>query len=246
MLVDAPWTQRFSRWALYLAVLALGIAGIGLTLARYDVIAKITGFLAMLGGGALASLAVILALVGVALNLRFRTATLNSAIFALILALPFAGFLVSRPMTTADVPAIHDITTNLANPPAFRTLTLRPDNLAGVGTVAEWQRIHAEAYGDIQPLTIAAPPAEVLAKAEQLARERGWTMASVDRATGQIEATDSVSYIRFYDDIAIRVTPGTEGTSSIVDMRSVSRIGVSDLGVNARRIRSFLADLAKN
>jgi uncharacterized protein (DUF1499 family) len=149
-------------------------------------------------------------------------------------------------MTTADVPAIHDITTNLANPPAFRTLTLRPDNLAGVGTVAEWQRIHAAAYGDIQPLTIAAPPAEVLAKAEQLARERGWTIASVDRATGQIEATDSVSYIRFYDDIAIRVTPGTDGTSSIVDMRSVSRIGVSDLGVNARRIRSFLADLAKN
>jgi uncharacterized protein (DUF1499 family) len=227
-------------------MLALVVAGIGLTLARYDVIPKITGFLSMLGGGALASLAVILGIIGIALNLRFRTATLKSAIIALILALPFAGFLVSRPLTTGDVPAIHDITTNLSNPPAFRSLTLRPDNLAGVGTVAEWQRLHTTAYGDLQPLTIAVPPAEVLAKAERLARARGWTIASVDRAAGQIEATDSVSYIRFYDDIAIRVTPGSDGATSIVDMRSVSRIGVSDLGVNARRIRAFLDDLAKD
>lgn len=245
-MVDAPWTQRFSRWALTLAVIALVVAGIGLTLARYDVIPKMTGFLSMLGGGALASLAVILGILGLALNLRFRTATLKSAIIALILALPFAGFLVSRPMSAGDVPAIHDITTNLANPPAFRSLTLRQDNLSGVGTVAEWQRVHAAAYSDIQPLTVAAPPAEVLAKAEELARARGWAIASVDRATGQIETTDSVSYIRFNDDIAIRVTPGSDGASSVVDMRSVSRIGVSDFGVNARRIRAFLDDLAHN
>lgn len=245
MLVDAPWTQRLSRWAFYLALIALIVAGVGLTLARYDVVPKMTGFLSMLGGGALASLAVILGIIGLALNLRFRTATLKSAVIALILALPFAGFLVSRPMSAGDVPAIHDITTNLANPPAFRTLTLRPDNLAGVGTVAQWQRVHAAAYGDLQPLTIAAPAAEVLAKAEQLARARGWAIASVDRATGQIEATDSVSYIRFYDDIVIRVTPGSDPATSVVDIRSVSRIGVSDLGVNARRIRAFLDDLAK-
>jgi uncharacterized protein (DUF1499 family) len=27
-------------------------------------------------------------------------------------------------------------------------------------------------------------------------------------------------------------------------MRSISRVGVSDLGVNAKRVRSFLADMA--
>ena len=43
----------------------------------------------------------------------------------------------------------------------------------------------------------------------------------------------------------VRVSPMSEGSGSIVDMRSISRVGVSDVGVNARRVRRFLADLQR-
>ena len=60
----------------------------------------------------------------------------------------------------------------------------------------------------------------------------------------RIEATDTTFWFRFKDDVALRVSAVPDGTSR-VDMRSVSRLGRSDLGTNARRIREFLADLAR-
>ncbi len=80
------------------------------------------------------------------------------------------------------------------------------------------------------------------ANAVKLAEERGWTVAAQDPARGHMEATAAVSFIRFYDDVVLRITPTPDGRSR-VDMRSVSRIGVSDFGVNARRIEEFLAAL---
>jgi hypothetical protein len=74
--------------------------------------------------------------------------------------------------------------------------------------------------------------------------EAGWKIAKSDPARGAVEATASVSYIRFHDDVVIRILPVADGSQSRVDMRSVSRVGVGDLGVNAWRIRSFLGALA--
>ena len=65
-----------------------------------------------------------------------------------------------------------------------------------------------------------------------------------DPIEGRMEATDTTRFFRFKDDVVIRVRPTEDGTGSIVDMRSISRVGVSDLGVNAKRVRSFIADLA--
>jgi uncharacterized protein (DUF1499 family) len=85
-------------------------------------------------------------------------------------------------------------------------------------------------------------PAETLARAERLARERGWQVAKADAGTGTLEATDTTFFFRFKDDVVVRVRPGPGG-GSLVDMRSVSRVGGSDVGVNANRIRAFLKDL---
>jgi len=65
----------------------------------------------------------------------------------------------------------------------------------------------------------------------------------LEPARGHMEATATVSFIRFYDDVVLRITPTADGTGSRVDMRSVSRIGVSDFGVNARRVEEFLKAL---
>lgn len=56
-----------------------------------------------------------------------------------------------------------------------------------------------------------------------------------------IEATDTTFWFGFKDDVIIRITGDT--MSCRVDMRSVSRVGMSDVGVNADRITVYMARL---
>jgi hypothetical protein len=241
---DSRWGPRLARWSLGLTIISLATAAMGLTLARYDVIAKLAGFAAFLGGGVLALLALILGLAALVAGRKAVSPGRAKALGSAVVSLLYVGFLATRPLAAGDAPAIHDVTTDLSDPPRFEALPLRADNLAGVGTVENWRRIHAQAYGDLRPLTIAGPVPVVTARAVRLAEAAGWAIARSELARGHIEATASVSYIRFHDDIVIRIVPIQDGKSSRIDMRSVSRIGAGDLGVNARRIREFLRMLA--
>lgn len=239
--ISAP---RLARWSGGLAILALGVAAIGLMLARYDWIAKLAGFSALLGGGLIAFCALCAGLAAVALARARPFPGRGGAVAAIFVSALFVGFLASRPLFAGHAPSIHDITTDLADPPRFQVLKLRDDNLSGVGTLENWREIHRQAYGDLGPIVIAKPVAAVTADAVRLAAAAGWKVAAVDPARGYVEATASVSFIRFHDDVVIRITPTDDGKASRVDIRSVSRIGIGDLGVNARRIRDFLKDLA--
>lgn len=164
-------------------------------------------------------------------------------------------WLLSFVYTARSVPAIHDISTDLADPPQFATLTVRADNLdqipgkedpamQGMTPVQRWVRIHQDEYGDIRSVRINRPVAEVIEKAGRLAETRNWDIAVIDPEQGRLEATDTSRFFGFKDDVVVRVRPTEDGTGSIVDMRSISRVGMSDLGVNAKRVRSFLADLS--
>lgn len=96
-------------------------------------------------------------------------------------------------------------------------------------------------YRPIKPLILDAAPADVFEKAEQLARRRGWTIVTSVEEEGRLEATETSGWFGFKDDVAIRILPEGDGTR--VDMRSISRVGRSDLGANARRVTAFLYDL---
>jgi hypothetical protein len=242
-MADGKWTGKTGKTSRVLAIAAVVIAGIGLTLARYNVIDKLDGFYAMLIGALTAALAAVLAIVSLLLSLRGAGASRAPAIIALVLAVPFVAFIATRPAAADGAPAIHDITTDLASPPQFDALTLREDNLAGVDSVEDWQNIHGDAYGDIQPLLLNRPVSLVTEQAHTLAQERDWEIAAYDPAAGRIEAIDYVSYIRFEDIVVIEVTASPDNSGSVVNMRSVSQLGVSDLGVNAKRVRAFLSDL---
>lgn len=139
-----------------------------------------------------------------------------------------------------SVPAIHDITTDAENPPAFAALLPvrreAPNGAAyGGPEVAAKQRA---AYPDIRPVRLPVPPREAFDRALAAAQKMGWTIAAAERADGRIEATATTFWFGFRDDIVIRVAP--EETGSRVDIRSVSRVGKSDLGTNARRIRQYV------
>lgn len=172
-----------------------------------------------------------------------------------LLALVYAGWVGSYAIASFTTPAIHDISTDLADPPGFRTLTMRPDNLdaipgmddesmKGMSPQQRWVLVHQKEYDDIRSVRINEPVPSVVAKAERLAKARGWDVALALPEEGRLEATETSSLFRFKDDVVLRVKPTETGEGSIVDMRSISRVGVGDLGANAKRVRSFLADLS--
>lgn len=152
--------------------------------------------------------------------------------------------LVAQPLQLRElarsVPPIHDITTDLANPPVFEALAearrAAPNALDYPRDFAEDQRA---GYPALAPLEIARPLPEVRTAAEALARERGWEIAAVTER--RIEAVATTRWFGFQDDIVIRLMPTDAGT--MVDMRSASRIGQSDLGTNAARIQNYLEAL---
>jgi len=172
----------------------------------------------------------------------------------MLVALVYVGWVGTFLVKALTVPAIHDISTDLADPPTFQTLQMRADNLDNVpgaddakmrGMTPEqrWAMVHQKAYGDIRSVRVNEPVASVVAKAERLAKARGWDVAISLPEEGRLEATETSAFFQFKDDVILRVRPSDTGAGSIVDMRSVSRVGQSDLGMNAKRVRSFLADL---
>jgi uncharacterized protein (DUF1499 family) len=144
-----------------------------------------------------------------------------------------------------SVPPIHDITTDLDNPPVFEAVVpLRADAENSLERPVALARQQREGYPDLAPVTLPVPMDQAFDRALSTAQDAGWRIVTADKASGRIEATDTTRWFGFEDDVVVRLTPWGSGTR--VDMRSVSRIGRSDVGTNARRIRRYLADLQAN
>ena len=141
------------------------------------------------------------------------------------------------------VPPIHDISTDLENPPTFEAiLPLRADAPNGLERTSEVTELQRHGYPDLAPVTLPIPLDQTFDRALAAAQEAGWQIVTADKSSGRIEATDSTRWFGFKDDVVVRLTPWGAGTR--IDMRSVSRIGRSDIGTNARRIRQYLDRLS--
>lgn len=140
------------------------------------------------------------------------------------------------------LPPIHDITTDLDNPPVFQAVVpLRadaPNSLERPPDLAQQQR---QGYPDLAPVTLSLPPDQAFDRALAEAQDAGWRIVTADKAAGRLEATDTTRWFGFQDDVVVRLTPWGSGTR--VDVRSVSRVGRGDVGTNARRIRQYLQAL---
>jgi uncharacterized protein (DUF1499 family) len=90
---------------------------------------------------------------------------------------------------------------------------------------------------------LPAAPGEAFQKALSAAINMGGEIIEANRDAGLIEATYTTYWFGFKDDMVVRITP--EKTGSRIDVRSVSRVGVSDVGTNAKRIRRFLKNINK-
>jgi uncharacterized protein (DUF1499 family) len=142
-------------------------------------------------------------------------------------------------------PAIHDVTTDLDNPPTFTAVIARradaPNRLDRSPGLAELQR---QGYPDLAPVTVPVRPEQTFDRALGAAQSLGWEIVTADKSSGRIEATDTTRWFGFVDDVVVRLTPW--GTGTRVDVRSVSRTGVGDAGRNAARIQRFIKLLQRS
>jgi fatty-acyl-CoA synthase len=187
------------------------------------------------------------------------------ALVGLLIPVLALGFLGSVQRKSAGIPPIHDIATDIVDPPVFSAAVLAARQAidanpvaamtALMGSLKAYQgpafagiagktlgQVGHDAYPAVRPLTLAAAPAKVVAAAEAEAKAQGWTAVKADPAAGVLEATAETFWFGFKDDVAVRIRPSATG-GSVVDVRSTSRVGLSDLGANAKRIEAFLAGL---
>lgn len=236
------WGRRIATVGVVLAVvcvLAAMFSGFGYQLGLWHF--RI-GFLILRWAffGALA--AAVISLVGLVLG-RFARAAALPGVTGLIIALAFAYVPWQWKQTLDSVPYIHDITTDTENPPEFvAAATLRKEGdhpLAYDGPeVAARQK---QAYPDLVPMVIQAPQEKVFEAAKAAVAAMGLQLNDANAAEGRIEASHTSFWYGFTDDMVVRIAETPEGTR--VDVRSKSRVGRSDLGQNAKRIRTFLARL---
>jgi hypothetical protein len=240
---------RGTRWCAIgstLAGLGLLLVAGGLLAGQANLLSPLNTFMAYGIGGLLCLIAILLLLVGLGLSKGSGGGVATGRAWgALLSAVLVIGLSLALRPDTNGAPPIHDLSTDLVNPPAFdQVIPLRaadgaqnPPEYAG----EEFAAAQRKAFPDLVSLTVPQPAAEVFAAAEATARALGWEIVAADASAGRIEATDTTAWFRFRDDVVIRLTPGEQGT--VVDVRSKSRVGMGDMGTNAARIRQFLDDL---
>jgi uncharacterized protein (DUF1499 family) len=226
--------------------LALALAGLSLVLLVAGPVGSRIGLwefpfgFQLLRWGAWAGIAAVL----VGLIAGFLTRRWLAVAVVVVVALLAAAIPMMWLQRARSVPPIHDITTDTQNPPAFVAIApLRADAPNPIGyegeEVASQQR---QAYPDVRPLHLEVPPDAAFARVRDAAEAMGWDIVDADTADGRLEASDTTFWFGFTDDIVVRVT--AEDAGSRVDVRSKSRVGRSDVGTNARRIRAYLSRLA--
>ena len=191
-------------------MLALAVLGVSGPAVRSGLASYTAGILMLLAAGALG-------LAGAAFGViaLFRRTGVARSLFALVLGASVAAIPAAAYLRARSVPPINDISTD-------------------PGESSEAQRA---AYPDIQPLHLAVAPGIAFERAKGAMAQAGWQIVREDPAAGRIEAVATTFWFGFKDDVIVRIA--AEGAGSRVDMRSKSRVGRSDLGTNAQRIRAY-------
>jgi uncharacterized protein (DUF1499 family) len=228
------------------AILAVLLVGVGVVGAHLGLVPPMTGFLAFLLSFAVGVLALLFGLIGLARTAAperrpGRSKAVAGLVLGLLIAVP-VGLTMWRWMSM-PYPDINDITTDYDNPPEF----VKPPDMAADSMKydrAKFQPVQSKEYPKLDPLRLDEKPEDAFAKVKAAANTYpGWIIVVVDPATHTVEGVETSYLFRFRDDFVIQVRPGSDPNSSMVEMRSRSRDGTGDFGVNYKRIRGFFAML---
>jgi uncharacterized protein (DUF1499 family) len=236
----AAWLSFFD------GMLAVTLVAVGVVGAHFYLSAPFFGFQLFVFGFLLSLLGLLLGLLGLLMTRSGprRVARPRAVIGTLIsfaVALPVFAVIFAH----AKYPPINDITTNFENPPEYVHAV---EFVANQGRDMKYNRdkymaAQQKGYPPLAPAGVQGDPAAVFEKVKTLAATiPDWQVTYVDPKTMTLEGVCSTHLFHFQDDFVIQVRPGPNGTS-LVEMRSKSRDGIGDAGVNYNRIVMFLGKL---
>lgn len=221
------------------SLLGLGLSGLGY---RWGIWSYKTGISIVKCAGFASLVSVVVCLIGLVLwKTRVFAGGLTPALLGLVLAGTVLVLTLRWKSKLDSVPYIHDITTDTESPPPFMAILPLRVNAENASEYEgpELARQQLTAYPDLKPIVISSSPQSTHTRALQVAQDMGWTIVNSNPDSLRIEATDTTLWFGFKDDVVVRITSASNG--SRIDVRSVSRVGKSDLGTNARRIEAFLS-----
>ncbi len=238
------WIGFARSLAIVLAALAAGLllaSGPGVKLGWWD---WRFGILLFVWSAYAAIAGIVVGIVSLLIR-KVRAQWAGTLSISLIVSVAVASTVLFWAERARSVPEINDISTDTDNPPAFSALLPLRAKTPSKGSYpgkafAEQQH---QAYPNVKPLELPLPPEAAFSRARDAALDLGWDIVSADPPAGRLEATDSTFWFGFTDDIVVRITPTASG--SRIDVRSASRVGRSDLGANAKRVRAFLERLVR-
>jgi uncharacterized protein (DUF1499 family) len=246
-----PRLVHFAGFLIFLGSVAVVLGGIAAALSglgsRWDWWRFQTGFSILQWGVIGCTAGTVACLIGLlSAALQRQGALALRAVPGIVVGLAILAYPLSLLDQAGSVPAIHDITTDIEDPPKFQAVAAARE--AAMNAVAypggDTARRQQQAYPWIEPRVFDRPPHSVFQAARRQAESEGWTIHAADRAAGRIEATATSFWYGFKDDVVVRIAETDNGRTQ-VDMRSASRVGISDLGVNADRVDAFLDALAE-
>ena len=239
--------MTFAWLAFFDALLAIAMIAAGIIGAHFYLTTPFMGFQLFALGFLLSILGFVIGLIGILttrnpqLAAGRRRATVATVISALI-ALP----LIVTVLRSSKYPPINDITTDFDNPPEFvnaQKMQHEPNRDMKYDKAKYADRQQA-GYGPIGPIKEHLSPADAFARVTEVAKASpNWTITYTDPATNTFEVVATSKLFHFNDDVVIQVRPSSDG-ASLIEMRSKSRDGIGDFGVNARRIRHFFDRIA--
>ncbi len=232
----AAWTGHAAAILIVLCLALMLAAPVGFRLRLWSAATALTKVVALgLVSGLLAALAALVSLILGGWRVGPGTTLM---LVAIILIGGLAVLLPLRAKKLAEKAPIRDITTDPERPPAFAALTAAraADGASSDYPGGETAAIQRANYPDLAPLHLDLPPEAAFARAREAAQALGWRIGAADVARGHLEASDRTRLFGFVDDIVMRLAP--EGSGTRIDWRSASRVGISDLGKNAERIRA--------
>jgi uncharacterized protein (DUF1499 family) len=242
------------------AIFAALLVEVGVVGAHMGMLPPLTGLLAFLLSFVVAILALLFGLIGLARTpvpecRPGRRKAVAGIVLSLFIAVP-VGFTMWR-WWSMPYPNINDVTTDYDNPPQF----VKPPGLSADSMKydrARFEPIQTKYYPMLGPLRLDEKPDDAFAAAKAAANVAplvgtqmadkipavpGWFIVYVDPATRTIEGVETSYLFRLRDDFVIQVRPGPDANSSLVEMRSRSRVGTGDFGANYNRIREFFGML---
>ena len=242
--------SRWSRAALIGGVVALLLLPLGALGSRVGLWSFLTGFMFLGGGAILATIGVVVGIVGLILARKAnRPADRPGLYVGIVVSVMVLAFLMAQFNTASSVPPIHNISTDMVDPPAFDQVVALREGANPLdydvsklvqfqGEQVAYGEAQQNAYPDVRTHESDLAPEQALETAVGVLEDMGLQIVDTNPAEGRIEATATTFWFGFKDDMVVRIRPTADG--SRVDVRSVSRVGQSDLGANAARIMAFL------